>query len=104
MARGKNRSSEEKAQWVAQWQASGLKAEAFADQHGLAVSSLYAWRRSLQLEPKQTKAFTEVRVRGEVSRSESVIELVLPNGVNVRLRGDVDARQLRKVLEVAQSC
>ena len=104
MPRGKRLSEEQRAQWVTRWRTSGLTAVAFGQEHKLAVSTLYAWARGLNCSSDKPLAFTQLRLADTKPRPTAVVEFVLPNGVVVRLCGDVDTPQLRAMLEVARSC
>ena len=104
MARGKRFSEDQRAQWVARWRASGMTAVEFGQEHKLAVSTVYAWARGLNLSTDKPLAFTQLRLADTKSRPTAVVEFVLPNGVVVRLCGDIDPPRLRAMLEVARSC
>lgn len=93
------------------WEASDLAGTKFAERHGLALRSLYWWRQRLESEAevvcveKTQQAFTEVRVREvEPSRSSTAIEIISRSGRVIRVMGQVDADQLRTVIEVVEGC
>ena len=97
--------------WVERWEASGLSGTKFAEQHGLAIRTLYGWRTRLEAEaeamlvPEPKEAFTEVRIRGiEPSPASGTIEIVARGGRLVRVTGPVDAARLRTVLEAVEEC
>lgn len=103
------RSREEWARWVKRWEASGLPGTKFAQKHGLAHRSLYWWRGRLQTEGESdtspTETFTEVRVReAEPEKSAAALEIVVHGGQVIRVKGQVDADQLRAVIEVVEGC
>jgi len=89
---------------VAQWRASGLSGTAFAKQHGLKESTLYAWGRALAVPRPLTPDFMEVRVAQPATVRASavavgVIEILTSNGRVVRVRGDVDREQRKPTTE-----
>ena len=66
---------------------SGLPSTRFAARHGLGVERLYQWMRRLarsQAPSSQAPRFTEVRV---AVPAPAAIELVLPDGIALRLAG-----------------
>jgi len=106
MTKRKRHSASERKEWVAKWRASGLPARRFAGQHGVRLENLYRWGREFPTEDERRAsagAFAEVRVRGEAV-AQATVEIVLLNRRVVRLRGAVDANQLRELIEVLESC
>ena len=91
---------------MARWKASGVSGTVFAERHGLKRSSLYEWGRKVE-EASET-AFTEVRVDATSglasSGGETGIEIETKSGRVVRVRGEVDVEQLRRVLEAVEQC
>ena len=109
--------------WIAQQRRSGQDVGAFCQQRGLAISTFYAWKQRLargnagassrkrQRTNLRTAAsnFVEVTARpddtqsadGSTSRQVASVplELVLPNGIIVRVGLDVDPQRLRYLLE-----
>ncbi len=91
------------------WQQSGLPGTEFARRHALGQGSLYRWTRFVEAQPETSSGlhmgFAEVRVRAtEVPTSGGSIELVARSARVVRIVGQVDAEQLRTVLEVLDPC
>lgn len=67
---------------------SGLSTARFASLRGLGVERLYRWKRRLEHRTKpETKAprFAEITIRP--TSASAAIELVLPDGIAVRLAG-----------------
>jgi hypothetical protein len=104
------------AEWstiIERWRASGLTARAFAEEAGVAVASLYLWRKQLGSGVKQadstaislkpSAAFSEIRVASTPSQSGR-IEILARNGRVVRVDGDVSAQTLRNVLMAVEQC
>jgi len=105
------------AEWskvIAQWRASGETSKVFAARHGLNAGTLLWWSARLPKEGaggKRTKprvrepGFAEVRVRrGPTESARGRVEVVTRSGRVVRVEGAVDARALRAVIEVVESC
>jgi len=119
---GRKQREPSRAEWVAQWRASGLPARVFGEQHGLSASTLHQWShrlgssgaasRSAAGRRKRSEAsFAELRVRpsaaedhGQALQSASVIEVVSRSGRVVRVHGEVDRDRLHAVLEVVEAC
>ena len=80
---------------VERQRSSGLSVAAFCARHGIAVPSLYAWRRRLAATP----AFVEAKVAGAPgTRSSGVIEVRLRGGRRLLVRREGFDREL--LLEV----
>lgn len=103
MTATKRHGPKERKKWAARWRASGLSGRAFADKHGLQVESIYRWGREFPDDEPQREAFAEVIVKSESRPSSPAVEVVLANGRTVRVVGDVDANQLRAVVEALES-
>lgn len=119
--RAQRRSRAEWAAEIAQWRQSGLSAGEYAEAHGLKRSTLCWWSSKLggelstssspKLPGKPISAatpFLPLRVSGvgpaECARDHSAgeLEIALPNGLVVRVRGEVSSALLSRVLEVAE--
>jgi len=119
---GRARGDRDRAEWVARWRASGLSGREFAEKHGLRASTLYQWAHRVDTADatagrkhgaakRPDLAFAEIKIRrerksehGEHAAPRGVIEIVSRSGRVVRVQGDVDAGQLRAVLEVVEQC
>jgi hypothetical protein len=86
---------------VRRQRSSGLSVAAFCARHGIAVPSLYAWRRRLAAAP----AFVEAKVAGAPRPgSAGVIEVRLRGGRRVLLRREgFDRALLREVVLALES-
>jgi transposase-like protein len=120
---GRKQREPSRAEWVAQWRASGLPARVFGEQHGLSASTLHQWSHRLGSSGVTSRSAVVRRKRSEPSFAEllrvrpsaaedhrqalqiaSVIEIVLRSGRVVRVHGEVDRDRLRAVLEVVEAC
>jgi transposase len=118
-------SSEEKAGIVSEVMQSGAKVAEIARRHGISRSLLYTWRREAgqaaaigsaasplpDLVPVMITDGTEVSKRpalpaervGATTKGIGTIEIVLPGGVRVTVRGRIEERSLRAVLDALRS-
>jgi transposase len=111
---------EEKAGIVAEAMVPGAKVSEIARRHGISRSLLYTWRRERgQVGPTSelpglvpvvmTTASDEAtppvpaRDRPHVAKPCAMIEIMLPGGVRVTVRGRVEERALRAVLGALRS-
>ena len=102
------------------WQGSHLSVHNYCQRHGLGEASFYAWKRTLQRRglltagtptgtPQATaKApfFVPVTVATATTSGAGGIDLVLPDGLTVRVTAGFDAATLRRLLALlrGQSC
>ena len=105
--------SEEKARLVAEAMMPGAKVAEIVRRQGISRSLLYTWRREAEREIPGggTSAFPDLVpvVVGDVreepkggatpAKPTGAIEIVLPGGVRVTVRGRIDERALRAVLD-----
>jgi transposase-like protein len=95
---------------IEQWQRSGLSVWAFCEQHRLAVSTFYAWRRALQQRDRPANGsqlpdavtFLPVHVQNEPSDQQLRLELVLAGGQCLRIPPGFDPDTLRAILAVLE--
>jgi transposase len=82
---------------VAGHRQSGLSVRAFCRRRGLSEPSFYAWRRQLDERDGQARpgpaTFVPVRVV-----AESMVEVVLPNGVVVRAASGSEPRSVARLV------
>lgn len=117
--------SEEKARLVAEIMVPGAKVTEIARRHGISRSLLYTWRREAgqaaaigsaasalpDLVPVMITDGAEVPKRaalpaeraGAATKGVGTIEIALPGGVRVTVRGRVEERTLRTVLDALRS-
>jgi len=118
-------SSEEKAVIVSEVMRPGAKVTEIARRHGLSRSLLYTWRREAsqaaaigstasplpELVPIMITDGAEVPKRpalpgervGAATKGVGTIEIALPGGVRVTVRGRIEERLLRVVLSALRS-
>lgn len=110
---------------VRDWPRSGLTQRVYCERHGIALSTFSYWRRRLRGEPipceesrqamSEAIEFREIVISDDMSPSERrgdvessgisaySVEIVLINGVVVRVARDVEPLTLRAILEQAAS-
>jgi transposase len=96
-------SIEQKREIVAESLEPGVRPSEVVRKHGITSSQLYTWRQQLtrRLGGKpgdRPTNFARVDLMMEASRTESLIEIVLPDGTSVRVGQRVDDRALRCVI------
>jgi transposase-like protein len=98
-------STAERAAWIARYRSSGLTQRRFAQQHGLALSTLQQWlyRQQHQSSPKiPVTAFHEIPIAPLVPAISTAwaMEVVTSKGVTLRLREALSARELARLLRI----
>jgi hypothetical protein len=82
------RSSTEWKKIVSRQQKSGKSAREFCDSEGISLSSFTNWSRKLLMSGKSDRSAQFVEVSTErASSPEWLVEVSLPNGCRLRLRG-----------------
>ena len=92
-------------------EASGLSLRAFARERGLSAWTLYDWRGKLGRSRRRRRTevvcaesgFVAVDVVGE-ARATSELEVLLFDGVRVRVPGDVATERLIALVRALRSC
>jgi hypothetical protein len=95
-----------------QWRVSGVKARAFAQEHGITPWTLYYWRERLADQERPTRrrkpgrrvTLAPVHVVASAARDESgALEIVLAGGDRVRVSEGVSPEALRRVVQVLRA-
>ncbi|MEY4514830.1 MAG: hypothetical protein RLZZ450_6952 [Pseudomonadota bacterium] len=116
--RRRRRSASELPALLEQWSTSGETAARFAARIGVKPATLARWQKTVGSKPrvasalsreKKTSAsassvFARVQVVEPVTRTVGVIEVVMRDGLVVRLHGAVDADTLGTVLGCMARC
>ena len=89
---------------LAEQRASGETMTGFAKARGIALGSLYHWKKRLEgNKNSKTSAFSEVVVVPSAT-SVARVEVIARGGRAIRIEGQFDASLLREVLRVVESC
>lgn len=100
------RSVEEKAALVSEWEHGGLSAQAFERQHGLSKNSLWRWKRDAALARRDESAasrpaitfapvhIAKTQATAVINTERVMAEVVLGREVRVRVLEGADARQV----------
>lgn len=90
-------------QIVRKWDlSSGLSVPDFCDQHGVAVSTFYAWRRTITQRDEEMQAdFVPLHVAPTPTNSVP-LELVLNQGHIIRVTPGFDATTLKQLLAILE--
>lgn len=108
------------SQWsklLEQWSRNGETAERFAARIGVKPSTLAKWQKALAGKPKAADAvvrarkndgaeslFARVQVVEPPARSDGLVEVVMRDGVMLRIHGAVDVDTLGAVLGALSRC
>jgi hypothetical protein len=102
-------SQQEKAEWAERYYQSGLAQKQFAEQEGIADSTLQRWVAenprpgqavAIPREAGLLPAFAEFKLLGSPIASDWAAELCRPNGVVLRVAADLPAALLEQLLAV----
>jgi hypothetical protein len=96
-------SKEQKAQWVAKYQASGLTLRAFSEQNNIGYMSLWRWLRRSEKPVAEALApaiFTELKLPSAGANCAWAVELTLPNGTVLRMTKDTPPALVEPLLRV----
>ena len=99
---------------VRRWQESGLKARAFAQEHGVTPWTLYYWRERLATPARSARTRRRTRVRPAKKatlvpvrilpqETSEGLELILTNGDRIRVPSNVAVDRLRQVVQVMRT-
>ena len=95
--------SSKREQWVKRmrsWEGSGQTRAEFCRLRGLNVHTFDYWRRAL----RSATALVPVVVEAGLAVTASVIEVVMPDGVRVRVPAGCDAGQIGAVVSALRAC
>ena len=87
---------------IAAWNKSGQTIRDFCSRRRLSEASFYAWRRELDKRDHSTTARSVKFVPVQL-RAESVLEIVLPDGLVVRMPPAVDATVVAALVAALRS-
>jgi len=103
-------SEEEARDAIEAWQDSGLELDDFAAKNGLEVIRFQRWMAKLKHSAskpdvgERAPRMLPVRIVGSTTSEAEVMELVLENGVRVRVRSGFDPKALAELISAARSC
>jgi transposase-like protein len=109
MARSDRELTPRGRQWavlVEQWEGSGTTMREFCARHGVQHSTFAWWRHELSRRKRKntgTIELVEIAVPGS-GASERVIEVVLSNGIRLRVPAGFERRALEELLAVVRGC
>ena len=94
-----------------QWRDSGVKARAFAQEHGVTTWTLYYWRKRLARDEQPTRGrrrarrvrLAPVHVVASTEGNRGDLEVLLASGDRVRVPAGVSADTFRRVVEVLRT-
>ena len=80
------------------WDASGLSLRAFALREGLKPHTLWLWKRRLRGTAPVATSFASVVVSGGAPASSAAFELVVRDGMSLRIPADFDEASLARLV------
>ena len=95
MKNQKHLTLEEMRPIIEKWEVSGLTKKEFCKQHNLAPSVFYYWYKKYK-SPGSTGGFIPIKIKNTFQ--ESPLEILYPNGVKLKLTGDVPPSLLRQYI------
>jgi hypothetical protein len=98
---GRRRSGEAEAEWRARleaWDASGLSLRAFALREQLALNSLCRWKKRLREVTPAIGTFARVVVERVSARPVGSFELLVREGMSLRIPVDFDEASLARLV------
>ncbi len=99
--RGPMATRAEWVRWVQAWKGSGQTAATFARENGLSVATLRHWSWQLGREPqKATAEFVEVALPEQAEGEK--LEVLLRDGIVIRVASGFDVGTLRRLIEAIQ--
>ena len=90
------------AEWrrlVDEFSRSGETLGAFSARHGFSTGALEYWRRKFRDTKEQRKQFREYRLES-IDEPAGEVELRLPNGRSLIIRGRIDEGMIRRLLSI----
>ena len=100
---------------IQQWQRSGGTQSQYCQEHDLSVSAFHWWQRKLRernpgvdspqpVSPVPVATFTELRIpAGDTAAGPYAYEIVLPNGIQVRLRPNFEAEATARLVSLLRA-
>lgn len=104
MRYAKMRPVEQRVAVVAEWERSGLTMNEFCQGRGINPSTLGWWRRELRRRGERKQAVELVEIRPTGSDAERAVEVVLANGIRLRVPAGFEGRWLEEILAVVRAC
>ena len=89
---------------IAEWERSGQTINEFCRRRGINESTFGWWRREIGRAEKQTSAVELVEIETSSSSPQRAVEVVLPNGISLRVPGGFERRALEEILAIVRAC
>jgi hypothetical protein len=100
---GRRPAGEAETEWrgrLESWDASGLSLRAFAMREGLNLHSLGRWKKRLRGVATPATAFASVVFNGSSSTQQGAFELVVRDGMSLRIPADFDETTLARLVSL----
>jgi hypothetical protein len=89
---------------IAEWERSGQTIIEFCQRRGINESTFGWWRREIARARKPASAVELVEIETKASSPARAVEVVLPNGIAVRVPVGFERRSLVEILAVVSAC
>jgi transposase-like protein len=93
----KKYSKEEREEHIKKWQSSGLGQTDYSRQNNLPPTTFYTWCRKLNSRKKKP-SFIEIKFDNKILREENTIELIMGNGISLRMREGISPEIIRGII------
>ena len=104
MPYAKTTSVEQRLAIVAQFERSGLTLKEFGRQQGINEATLGWWRRIARHTEQNSSKVELVEIGAKRSNADRAVEVVLPNGICLRVPAGFERRSLEEILAVVRAC
>jgi transposase-like protein len=96
--KSKKYSKEEQAEHIARWKESALSQADYSRANNIPPTTFYTWNRKQNKHVSGTSSFIEVKLKRPITGEEDKIELVIRNGIILRMREDISPQIIRGII------
>jgi hypothetical protein len=89
---------------VAEWQRSGVSTREFCERRGVKLGTFSWWRQELARRGHGRQPRVEMVEVGTPVVADRAVEVVLPNGIRLRVPVGFERRSLEELLGVVRAC
>lgn len=89
---------------LAEWQRSGLPTREFCERRGVKLGTFSWWRQELARRARRQRPSVELVEIARPVVTERAVEVVLPNGIRLRVPVGFERRSLEELLGVVRAC
>ena len=93
----KKYSKEDRAEHIKKWQSSGIRKAVYSKENNIPPTTFYTWSRKLKSQTRRP-SFVEIKFDNKQLREEHTIELVIGNGISLKMREGISPGILRGLI------